>query len=215
MVDVDMSHGIITMTEEWQLAGDYVEACNCDVACQCIWLEPPDDDVCTVSLAWNIHRGHYGDVGLDGLGVGMLVYTDEGVMFDPDVAWYVVLIVDEEADDEQRAALEEIYFGRAGGIWAAVADTHVESAEVATAPISFTRDDGDISVSIGDIASMEVVGAPGFNEELGTISPHPLTKSQEMNTGKSTTATVSYDDDFEWDVSGNNSYLGDFELSNA
>lgn len=203
------------MTDEWQLEGDYVEACNCDVTCQCIWMEPPDGNVCTVSLAWNIHDGRYGDVDLGGLAAAMLIYTEEGVMFAPDTGWHVVLLVDEEADDEQQTALEDIYFGRAGGIWAAVADAHVESAEVATAPITFTRDDADISVSIGDIASMEVVGARGFNEEVGTISPHPLTKSLEMQTGKSTTATVSYDDDFDWDVSGNNSYLGDFELSNA
>lgn len=203
------------MTKDWIIKGDYVEACNCDVTCQCIWMEPPDDNVCTVSLAWHIQEGEYGDVDLSGLSVAMLISTEEGVMFAPDTGWDVVLLVDEEADDEQQAALEDIYFGRAGGIWAAVADAHVETAEVATAPINFIRDDADISVSVGDIATMEVVGAPGFNEELGTISPHPLTKSREMQTGKSTTATVSYDNDFAWDVSGNNAYLGDFELANA
>lgn len=59
---------------------------------------------------------------------------------------------------------------------------------------------------------MDASGAVGFNEEVGTISPHPLTRSHEVQTGKSTTATVSYDDQFTWDVSGNNAYLGDFEL---
>ncbi|MDZ7687733.1 MAG: DUF1326 domain-containing protein [Halobacteriales archaeon] len=203
------------MALEWTIKGDYVEACNCNVACQCIWLEPPDGDVCTASLAWHIQEGHYGDVDLSGLSVGMLVSTEEGVMFAPETGWHVVLVIDENANDEQRDALEDIYFGRAGGIWGAVADTHVESAEVATSPITFTRDDADISVSIGDTATMEVVGTLGVNEEPGTISPHPLTKSHTMQTGKSTAATVSYDDDFAWDVSGNNSYLGDFELTNA
>ena len=203
------------MTQDWTIKGDYVEACNCNVACQCIWLELPDDDVCTASLAWHIQEGNYGDMDLSGLSVGMLVSTEEGVMFAPETGWHVVLVIDENANNKQRDALEDIYFGKAGGIWGAVADTHFESAEVATAPITFTRDDGDISVSIGDTATMEVVGSLGFNEEPGTISPHPLTKSHTMQTGKSTTATVSYDDDFAWDVSGNNSYLGDFELTNA
>jgi len=203
------------MTSDWTLAGDYVEACNCDVACQCIWMEAPDDGVCTVSLAWHIREGTYGDVDLSGRSVAMLITTEEGVMFAPDTGWDVVLLIDERADDEQRAALEDIYLGRAGGIWAAVADTHVESVDIATAPISFTRNDDDISVSVGDVAAMDVVGAVGFNEEVGRISPHPLTKSREMSTGKSTTATVSYDDEFDWDVSGNNAYFGDFELANA
>ena len=204
-----------TMAEQWQLKGDYIEACNCDVACQCIWLDPPDDDVCTVSLAWDIHEGQYGDVDLSGQSVGMLVHTDEGVMFDPDTAWHVVLLVDEDANDEQRAALEAIYFGQAGGIWGPVAEAHFETTEVTTVPLDVTRDGGEFSVTGGDVVSMEAVETTGFNGDPGVISPHPLTKSLEMNTGRSTTATVSYDDEFTWDVGGGNSYLGAFELANA
>ncbi|QRV13976.1 DUF1326 domain-containing protein [Haloterrigena salifodinae] len=203
------------MANEWIIKGDYVEACNCDVACQCVWMEPPDDDVCTVSLAWHIEEGSYGDVDLSGVDVGMLISTDEGVMFAPETEWDIVLLVDETADDDQREAIEDIYSGRAGGIWAPVADTHVRSADVATVPISFSRDGSDFSVEIGDAVEMDASGAVGFNEEVGTVSPHPLTESLEVQTGKSATATVSYDDQFTWDVSGNNAYLGDFELANS
>lgn len=203
------------MAPEWTITGDYVEACNCNVACQCIWLEPPDGNACRVSLAWNIRDGHYGDVDLGGLSVGMLFSTEEGVMFAPDTGWNAVLLIDETATEEQQAALEDIYFGRAGGIFGPVAETHYETTEVATAPISFSRDGADFSVQIGDVVSMEVAGIAGFNEELGTISPHPLTKSHTMQTGRSTTATVEYDGEFAWDVSENNAYLGDFELANA
>lgn len=204
-----------TDENEWYIAGDYVEACNCDVACQCIWLESPDGGACTASLVWQIAEGRYGDIDLSGLGVGLLISTEEGVMFAPETGWNVVLIVDEAADEEQRGAIEDIYFGRAGGIFAPVADVHVESAEVATAPVSFDRSGSDFSIEIGDILAMEVVGKHGFNEELGTISPHPLTKSMEMKTGKSTETTVAYNDEFSWDVSENNSYFCDFELANG
>ena len=203
------------MTPDWTIQGDYVEACNCDVVCQCVWLEPPDGDVCTVSLAWDIHEGQCGEVDLSGLSVGMLLSTEEGVMFDPETAWNVVLLLDESADEQQRNALEDIFFGRAGGIFAPAAETHVEGADVATVPFTFDRDGSDFAVEIGDVVSMEVVGKTGFNEDLGTISPHPLTKSMEMHTGKSTTATVSYDEEFTWDVSENNSYFCEFELTNA
>lgn len=202
------------MTEKWNIKGDFLEACNCDVTCQCIWLEPPDNDVCTASLAWHIKEGNYGDIDLSGLNVSMLIYTDEGVMFAPDTGWYVVLLVDKEANKEEKSALEDIYLGRAGGIFTPVAETHIKTSEVIEVPITFSRDDSDISVTIDDTATMEVEGKTGFNEELGTIMPHPLTKDFKMNTGKSQTATVSYNNEFSWDVSGNNSYLGDFELSN-
>lgn len=205
----------IHMPQQWSISGDYVEACNCDVMCQCIAMEPPNDDVCTASLLFHVQEGHYGDVDLSGLGVAMLVLTEEGVMFAPDTGWDVVLIVDEAATEDQRAALEDIYLGRAGGIFGAAADAHVEHAEVATAPFRFGRDGTEFSVEIGDVVTVEAVGKEGFNGILGTISPHPLTASGEMNTGKSTTATVSYDEAFRWDVSGGNSFLGDFELANA
>lgn len=203
------------MTQEWTISGDYIEACNCDVTCQCIAMEPPDDGACTGSFAWHIEDGQYGDVDLSGLHVALLIRTEKGVMFDPDTIWHVVLLVDEAAEEDQQAAIEDIYLGRAGGIFGAAADAHVESAEVATAPFTFSRDGTDFSVDVGDVVSVEAVGKHGFNDDLGTISPHPLTKSLEMNMGQSTNATVSYDDAFDWDVSGNNSFLGDFELANA
>lgn len=203
------------MTEKWGVSGDYVEACNCDVTCQCVWLEPPDDDVCTVSLAWNITEGRYGDVDLSGVRAAMLMSTDEGVMFAPETKWDIVLFVDETASDEQRSALEDIYLGRAGGIWAPVADTHYRSTEVVSAPLEFSRDGSEFHVTVGDDVTMDVVGKVGFNDEVGTISPHPLTESTVVETGKSQTATVSHGDGFSWDVSGNNAYLGDFRLTNA
>ena len=203
------------MAIDWRITGDYVEACNCEAACQCVWLEPPDDDVCTAALVWDITDGQYGETDLSGRKVAMLAYTDEGVMFDPETGWYVALLVDDEADDEQRAALEAIYLGRAGGIWAAVADAHFESTEVATAPITVSRADDEISATVGDVVTMDVVEKVGFNEDVGTVSPHPLAKGFEAKTAKSTTATVSYDDEFAWDVSGTNSYFAEFDLANA
>jgi len=81
------------MAEAWKLKGAYVEACNCDAACQCLWLEAPNDDVCTVSLAWDIHEGQYGDVDLSGLSVGLLISTEDGVMFDPDTGWDLAFLI--------------------------------------------------------------------------------------------------------------------------
>ncbi len=203
------------MTETWHIEGDYAEACNCDVACQCIWMERPDDGACTVSIAWHVEDGQYGDVDLSGLNAALLARSDEGVMFDPDVAWDVVLVVDEAADDDQRAAFEDIYLGRAGGLWATIADTHYGRADAVTAPITFERDGEEIAVTVGDFVSMEVAGKPGFNGENATVSPHPLAKGMEPKIGQSTTASVSYDDDFTWDVAGNNSYFAEFEMANA
>lgn len=203
------------MTQNWTITGDYVEACNCDVACQCLWGATPDEDRCIFSSVFHITDGQYGDVDLSGLHAALLGRCEEGVMIDPDTAWHVVLLIDESADDGQRAALEAIYLGRAGGVFAAAADAHFESTEVTTAPFSFARNEAEFSVEIGDSVSLAVVGNHGFNDELGTMTPHPFTKDTEMKSGRSTTATVSYNDEFSWDVSENNSFFTDFELASA
>jgi hypothetical protein len=203
------------MVTDWVISGEYAEACNCDVVCQCLWLEPPDDGACTFAIAWNITDGNYGSVDLSGRTVATLVSTDEGVLMDPATQWDMVLLVDDEATDEERDALEDIYFGRAGGIWAAVAETHIRSTEVATVPVEFERDDDGTRVSVGDDVEMEVVEKVGFNEDVGEVYPHPFTSDMRMKTATSTSATVSYDDQFDWDLGGNNAFVCDFELTNA
>lgn len=200
---------------QWTIEGDYLEACNCDVVCQCLWMESPDDDRCTVSLSWYIHEGSYGDIDLSGLNATWLVNCEGGNPFDPDVTWPLVVLLDEEADDDQRTALEDIFVGRAGGIFGVAVDTHAERVELGTAPFSFSRDGEEFSIEIGDSVAVESAETDGIFGESGRVSPHPFTKSLEMTTGKSTTATVAYNDEFAWDVSGNNSFLGDFELTNA
>jgi hypothetical protein len=123
-----------------------------------VWLEPPDDDVCNVSLAWHIEEGRYGDVDLGGLNVGTLIST-------------------EAADDDQRESVEDIYLGRAGGIRAAVADTHVRSADAVTAPIEFSRDGSDFSVRIGDAVETDASGAVGTSS--GWRSSRRCSRSNE------------------------------------
>ena len=203
------------MQPEWTIEGDYLETCNCDVACQCIWMEQPDDGLCTVSLAWHIADGSYGDVDLSGLNAAWLVNCEAGNPFDPGATWPLVVLLDERASADQLEALEAVFAGQAGGIFGVAVETHADRVEVETGPFSFSRDDGEFALEIGDWVAIEAAEQAGVLGEVGRVSPHPFTKSLEMTTGKSTTARVAYDDEFTWDVSGNNSFLGDFALANA
>lgn len=201
------------MTQDWNLKGNFIEACNCSVPCQCLWWEPADDGGCTFAGFWNIEEGTYGDVSLDGLGGGMLV-LDEGILFEG--GWRVVLVVDAAADEAQAEALETIFSGQAGGLFGAAApfiDTVEDSVVV---PFSYSTEDGHLSFSAGDIVTIETDSAVGFGDEQGSVYPHPFIQPEKKaNTGKTTEATVAFDQDFSWDVDGNNSYFGEFEMSNT
>ncbi|WP_254766493.1 DUF1326 domain-containing protein [Salinilacihabitans rarus] len=202
-----------TDVPDWHLKGEFIEACNCSVPCQCLWHEPADDGGCTFAGFWNIEEGTYGDVSVDGLGAGMLV-LDEGVLFEG--GWHVVLVIDEAADEEQAAALERIFSGRAGGLFEAAAPLVETVEDSVVVPFSYSTEDGHRSFSAGDVVTIEADGAVGFGDEQGSVYPHPFVPPDEQpNTGKTTEATVDFDDDFSWDVGGNNSYFGEFEMANT
>ncbi|MFW6045312.1 MAG: DUF1326 domain-containing protein [Natronomonas sp.] len=201
------------MTQDWNIKGNFIEACNCSVPCQCLWYEPANDDKCTFAGFWNIDEGTYGDVSLDGLGAGMLVWED-GLLLDG--GWHVVLVIDEAADEAQAESLETIFSGQAGGLFEAAAPLIETVEDSVVAPISYSAEDGHLSFSAGDIVTIETDKSVGFGDSQGTAYPHPFIPPEETaNIGKTSEATVGFDEDFSWDVSGNNSYFGGFEMANT
>src|SRR5262249_34667816 len=102
-------------TPIWKLNGQYYETCNCDFVCPCVpWQMTvrPTKGTCIFAMAFQIDRGSYGNVVLDGLGFIVLGLTPKE-MANGD--WSVGLIVDERAGVEQRDALTSIVSGAAGG----------------------------------------------------------------------------------------------------
>ena len=52
----------------WQLSGEYMESCNCDYLCPCIFTNPQGEvtyDNCTAALIFRIDQGQSGSVTLD------------------------------------------------------------------------------------------------------------------------------------------------------
>ena len=67
-------------------AGSYFEACNCDLACPCVFLSPPTSGNCTVLLAWHIDQGRFGEVNLDGLNAVLAAHSPGPML---EVKWKV------------------------------------------------------------------------------------------------------------------------------
>src|SRR5215471_18217336 len=101
----------------WQVAGQYLESCNCDPICPCRMVDGvlggrSTHGECYGLLSWHIEDGTFDGVRLDGLGVALaLRYFDD----EPGSPWTLVLYVDEAGSIEQRGALAAIFLGQAGG----------------------------------------------------------------------------------------------------
>jgi hypothetical protein len=82
----------------WKIEGALSEACTCKVPCTCNFGEGPSPhSYCYALYSYEIRKGHYNDVTLDGLRFGAT-----------DLEHGRTLFIDERADEKQRAALRVI-----------------------------------------------------------------------------------------------------------
>ena len=149
----------------WSVSGQYYETCNCDFVCPCVpgqlAVKPSKGD-CQFAMAYQIERGSFGDVALDGLGFIVLGRTPEEM---GKGNWAVGVIVDSRATTAQRDAIVTVASGSAGGPMAALSGLIGKFLGVESAPITFDRDGRAWSVRAGDMVDMSATGASGLNPD--------------------------------------------------
>lgn len=100
---------------QWHVAGDWFDVCSCDIACPCIFGQPPTNNVCQAVLAYRIREGHFGDVTLADLKL-VLVATFQGNLWASQATGFKLgLFVDSRANPRQQEALQMVFSGQAGG----------------------------------------------------------------------------------------------------
>jgi hypothetical protein len=100
----------------WNVSGSYFEVCNCEAVCPCRRRDGQKGGIatyetCDFALSWWIKDGRAGAIDLAGTKVVMTgSFVEKGSN-----PWSVILYVDDRATEAQRAALVELFLGRAGG----------------------------------------------------------------------------------------------------
>jgi len=155
------------ITEAWWLSGEYLETCNCEFLCPCLLgprnargaaIARPTEGHCDVPLVFHIAHGASGTVSLAGTRVVLAVYTP-GAMGDGN--WRVALYLDASAGEEQRAALERIFTGRAGGVMARVSAAVAEWLPTRVMPIEFGLEGRRRRAHIPGVLDIEIEGVEG------------------------------------------------------
>ena len=150
-------------TPSWKVSGQYYETCSCDFVCPCILWQmavTPTKGSCTFAMAFQIDRGSYGPVSLDGLGFIVLGLTPEAM---GKGNWSVGVIADDKASAQQRDAIVAIASGAAGGPMAALSGLVGKLLGVESASIRFDRTGVKWSVTAGTFVDMTAEGAMGIN----------------------------------------------------
>jgi len=201
------------MPESWKIAGSFFEACNCNVACPCVFLSPPTSGECTLLLAWHIDQGRFGQTDLNGLNAVLAVYSPGHMM---EVKWKVALYVDEKANQIQQDALTQIFSGQAGGHLAALGPLIDEVLGVKTAPIDYQSDGKRRSLRLGTVAEMEIEGMPGQDGGDVTISGHPFTAVPGFQAVVAKSKQMRFNDyGLSWEVSNKNGFFSPFVYQSA
>lgn len=149
----------------WTLSGDYFESCSCDYLCPCLpsnLQARPTKGHCYFAFAFEVDRGRYANVTLDGLRFAVVGHTP-GVMSEGN--WAVGVILDERASAEQQEALTTIASGRAGGPMAALAPLIGKFLGVQVKPIRYERNGMRRSVSIPGVLEQAVEGVPSPSKQ--------------------------------------------------
>jgi len=152
---------------EWSMEGVEATNCSCAPGCPCQFNQLPTYGHCRAYTFVRVDRGRFGDVSLDGLSWGILaawpkaIHQGQGTF---------QAIVDERADDRQRAALEAVALGRETEpgtlVWQVFSTTVTNLLPTVVAPIAFSC---DVDARTAELR------VPGIVE--GTVSPirNPVT----------------------------------------
>lgn len=199
------------MAETWSLAGMYAEACTCEAACPCIMLSNPTEGTCDAMVGWHIDRGHFGSVSLDGLNVAVGVHTP-GNMKEKD--WTVALYLDDQANDEQREALTQIFGGKAGGHPGQIAAHIATVAGVEVVPIEFETDGKRGRMRVGSAGEAEWEPIEGQGGGTVTVQGNPLAISpgNPAVVGRAGTARFR-DHGIEFSSSGRQAMVAPFQYT--
>jgi hypothetical protein len=196
------------MAQTWKVDGTYFEACNCAVACPCVFTSAPTEGACTVILAWHIDAGSFGSVPLSDLNVALLAHAPGHML---QTKWKVALYLDDRATGDQQKALGAIFSGQAGGHLAALAPLIGEVLGVKTVPIDFSASGKKRSLRIPKIAEADIEALEGQGGALVTIENHPFTAVPGHAAVVSTSKQLKVDDyGISLDLSGKNGFYSAF-----
>ncbi len=169
----------------WSIRGTYFESCNCDAICPCRKIDGlpggrSTHGECVGVLSWLITEGRVDDVDLSGLPVVLAIRYHDDEAGSP---WTWILYLDDQASDEQSAALEGIYTGRLGGD----ADTHFPWAWKASELVGVRRVNIEVDhtrrrqwLRIRDRVSLRIRGAYPGDETVTCVIPGHETPGEEL-----------------------------------
>lgn len=198
----------------YQLEGDLLEVCDCNVLCPCWIGEDADNGTCDAALAWNVASGTIDGIDVSGLTLAGVVHIPGNILLGN---WKVAMFVDDRATKEQEEALLNAWGGKLGGPLADMAKLIGEVVAVQRAPITFEIHEGKGTLLIGGMVEAVMAPYKGPGDRVTTLhdsifsnipgSPAYVSKASRY---KRTTSSLGLRD---LDIQNNNAIQGKFRFA--
>ena len=155
--------------QSWAMKGELVLSCNCTVFCPCVLSlggHPPTEGYCQTWAGFRIDAGHFGEVDLSGLNLGLIMeipgYMSRG-------NWTAGLFIDKRASVYAVKALTKIFTGKAGGTTSLLSILVGKFLGVEQVPITYETRDKTRIFQIPKIIDGAVTPIPGKDREKDTV----------------------------------------------
>jgi hypothetical protein len=144
----------------WSVKADYIEACSCNLFCQCYFAAHPEGgEFCEFNNAVMIREGHVGDVKVDGL--KFWVSGDLGGDFTKGMKGAVITF----DTNETQAQKDAIAF-----LVSKIYPVKFDSIKTDVAPITWEMRGNDGYAKLGDKGEVKLTGVTGSDGKLVVIN---------------------------------------------
>ena len=137
----------------YNIDGQLLEVCDCNVLCPCWIGENPDNGTCQGTIAWHIQRGTIDGVDVAGRTFAVLALIPGNIL---EGNWKALAVIDDGASDAQQEALVNLFTGKLGGPVADLAGLVGEIVGLERAKVTVEVSDGKGFLKMGDLVEAEM-----------------------------------------------------------
>lgn len=158
--------------KSWSIKADYIEACSCNLFCQCYFKPSPEGgESCMFDNAINIRDGHVGDVNVSGKKVWLS--GDLGGDFSQGQMKQAVITFEPGTSRQDKDAIEFLVGKIYPVKWSSFAEDE--------APITWQRDGNNGYAKLGDKGEVKLTGVKGPDGKLTVIKNLQYWGAQKNN----------------------------------
>ena len=137
----------------WRIKGHVIVSCNCDYGCPCNFNALPTTGECEGGWTWQVSEGSFGETSLAGMHFTLEVNWPAAIHQGNGEG---IFLIDERADPRQRAAIETLVGGSAGGPWQVLRPTIATLHGPQLVPYEFQADGYHSRVRAGEVLLVEM-----------------------------------------------------------